>query len=84
MTRTVNTQVDHGYAWVVVGSCFVLRLLVEGFWASAGILMLQWQFYFDVDASQTACLGSTLMMLILGTSKNRHYFIENLTFLRVL
>ena len=60
---------DHGYAWIVLGSCFILRMLIDGFWSSLGILMLQLESHFDVSASKTAMIGSCIMMMILSLCK---------------
>ena len=72
MIPTPRRQVDrrdHGYAWVVLGSCFVLRTLIEGFWSSIGIIMLQLEYHFDVSASRTAVIGSCIMMMIFSLCK---------------
>ncbi len=64
-----SSSVDRGYAWVVLASCFVLRLLVDSFWSSLGILFLKWQAHFDVSVSSTAWIGSSFMLILCSTGK---------------
>ncbi|XP_072030291.1 monocarboxylate transporter 12-like [Amphiura filiformis] len=68
MGASSRTQFDHGYAWVVLGACIVVRLFVDGLWATLGIMMLQWQKHFNVSSSTTAWIGSSYFLLIFFTT----------------
>ena len=61
--------VDHGYAWVALTSCAVIRLLVNGFWSSLGVIFVSWEEYFDISPAQTSYIASVFLLLIWGIGK---------------
>ncbi|XP_072031965.1 monocarboxylate transporter 12-like [Amphiura filiformis] len=77
---STQTPVDHGYAWVVLASCVLLRLLVDGFWSCLGILMLQWETRFNATASQTGWIGSSFMFILLSTAPAASALSHRLTY----
>ncbi|XP_072035382.1 monocarboxylate transporter 12-B-like [Amphiura filiformis] len=66
MAPSTTHPVDHGYAWVVLASCCVMRAFNDGFWASLGIFFIKWEVYFGASATKTSLIGS-LYMLVLFT-----------------
>ncbi len=64
-----TTPVDQGYAWIVLASCTLLRLLSDGVWSSLGVLMVHWEDKFDVSASQSAWIGSMFMFILLSSGE---------------
>ena len=66
-----DANIDKGYAWLVLLACFVMRVLVEGFWSSLGILMVEWQNDFDTSASDVAIIGSVTMAIMFVTGELR-------------
>ena len=66
-----NPSVDRGYAFVVLASCFVIRMLVDSFWSSLGVLFLRWQADFDVSASSIAWIGSVFTLILMSTGKKQ-------------
>ncbi|XP_072032628.1 monocarboxylate transporter 12-like [Amphiura filiformis] len=63
-----KTQIDHGYAWVILGSCFLMRFILDGFWSVLGMLMIKWEDHFSVSASQTAWAATLFVMVAYVTS----------------
>ena len=61
--------VDHGYAWVALASCAVIRLLVNGIWSSLGVFFVSWEEYFDISPAQTSYIGSVFLLLVFGIGK---------------
>ena len=51
------TSVDNGYSWLVLAACFTMRVLTDGFWSSLGILLVEWQTYFEASAGDVARLS---------------------------
>ena len=78
MDTSARAQFDDGYAWIVLGATSLMRGLVDGFWATLGIMMLQWQEHFDISTSQTAWIGSLFFMLIFCACKCFVYCITAL------
>ena len=66
---TMTTSVDKGYSWLVLATCFTMRVLTEGFWSSLGILLVEWQTYFEASAGDVAIIGSMTLMVILLSGK---------------
>ncbi len=46
-----------------------MRILLDGFWSSFGILFLQWEINFGTSTSETALIGSIFMMTLCGIGK---------------
>ena len=46
-----------------------MRILLDGFWSSFGILFLQWEAHFGTGASETSLIGSIFMMTLCGIGK---------------
>ncbi|XP_072035954.1 monocarboxylate transporter 12-like [Amphiura filiformis] len=63
-TSTTPYPIDTGYAWVVLASCCVMRILLDGFWTSLGILFVNWEAYFGSSSSETSLIGSIFMMTL--------------------
>ena len=61
--------VDHGYAWIALASCAVIRSLVNGIWSSLGVIFVNWEEYFDVSPAQTSYVGSAFLLLVWGIGK---------------
>ena len=66
---SASHDVDRGYAWVVLASCFVMRMFVDSIFATLGVLFLKWQYHFDVSASSTAWIGSIFSFILLTSGK---------------
>ena len=66
---TMTTSVDQGYSWFVLAACFTMRGLTDGFWSSLGILLVEWQTYFEASAGDVAIIGSMTLMVILLSGK---------------
>ena len=62
-----DANIDKGYAWLVLLACFGMKVLVEGFWSSLGILMVEWQNDFDTSASDVAIIGSVTLAIMTFT-----------------
>ncbi|XP_072035525.1 monocarboxylate transporter 12-like [Amphiura filiformis] len=67
--------IDTGYAWVVLASCCVIRILLDGFFASLGLLFVKWEAYFGSSSSETSLIGSIFVMTLcaMGISMGLSY-----------
>ena len=64
-----HTDVDTGYSWLVLAACFLMRTLTEGFWSSIGVLLVEWQSYFETNAKDVAIIGSMVMLVLYLSGK---------------
>ena len=51
---------DRGYAWVVMGACFVLQMLISFNFASFGFFLVEYIEYFHKDKTVTSWVGAVL------------------------
>ena len=79
-------SVDHGYAWVILASTSIMRLLIDGFWTSFGVIFVNVELYFGVSAAETSVIGSIFMLNLSFMGKlllyQIHYSINLMTLLK--
>ncbi|XP_060593162.1 monocarboxylate transporter 12-like [Ruditapes philippinarum] len=63
---TVDPDVDHGYAWVILAGCFMMYCLVIGTIKAYGILYTEMVSYYGTGSGNTAWIGSMVLLLVLG------------------
>ncbi len=64
MSTNFYQNIDRGWAWVIVGSTFFSRLLMEGIFKSLGVLLPTLSVYFDVPVW---AIGNTIsFMTVIG------------------
>ena len=67
--------VDQGYAWVILASCSIIRMLIDGFWTSFGVIFVKWEFHFGVSPAETSIIGSIFMLTLLSMGKASLYLM---------
>jgi MFS family permease len=58
--RTINPNIDHGYAWVVLFAVFVNHVIVDGLMFSYAYFKLEFMEYFGKSDAETTLIGSIL------------------------
>ena len=46
-----------------------MRMLVDGFWCSLGVIFVKWEIYFDVSPAKTSLVGSIFMLIVCSVGK---------------
>ena len=59
VARMADT-LDRGYAWVVMGACFVLQMLISFSFASFGFFLVEYVEYFNESKTVTSWIGAVL------------------------
>ena len=52
---------DRGYAWVVMGACFVLQMLISFSFASFGFFLVEYVEYFNENKTVASGIGAMLL-----------------------
>lgn len=78
-----DTDVDHGYAWVILAGCFVMYCFVIGSIKAYGILYTEMVSYYGTGSGNTAWIGSMVLLLLLGLSPVANLLSRKFTFRRV-
>ena len=73
----MTDSVDHGYSWVILASTAIIRMIVDGFWASFGVIFENVEFKFGVSPSETAVIGAICMFILYCSGKYSLDFINS-------
>lgn len=71
-TQKGNTNIDGGWAWMVVLSSFLVHLLVMGSQMALGILNMEWLEEFNQSRGLTAWVSSLTMGITLIVGMTLH------------
>lgn len=76
-------DVDRGYAWVILSGCFFIYLFAVGTVKAYGVLYTEMVSYFGSGSGNTAWIGSTVLLFMLGLSPVANMLSRRFSFRRV-
>lgn len=78
-----DPDVDGGYAWIILGGCFLMYLLTVGTIKAYGVLYTEMVSYYGAGSGNTAWIVSVVLLFMLGMSPFSNMLSRRFSFRKV-